>query len=243
METLKSTSCRDRMLHRSSNRKLDLMRPRSYRSLYTSKAQETSYMDKHTLTTKSQASGSKTCNSKVDKVYGCVKINTVLLDPIINYNQFWSEIREPSNCSRQTDASRSQHGNSYAGSSSLVKLSCKNGKLKMVDTFSASPTHTHNSTTLEKRHLWKLDERNTPVEGNNMKTTQVNASRTLSTQLRTRTTKNAACMLKDLHIGRMKTARTTYVAWKWKDLHTGRMEIARTSCTADKKTNSARTEI
>ena len=155
------------MLHRSGNRKVDLMRPRSYRSLYTSKAQETSDMDKHTLTAKSQANrtsllpvfycliclqlshtsqcylisnihstftclicpqllytshciifldihnvatlitskpplfylcplfGSKTCNSKVDicysdstKVYGCVKINTALLDPIINYNQF-----------------------------------------------------------------------------------------------------------------------------------------------------------
>ena len=165
METLKSTSCKDRMLHHSGNRKLDLMRPRSYRSFYTSEAQEILDMDKHTLTTKSQASrtsllpifiyliclqpfrtshcylisnthstftclicpqllhtshcitfldkhnvatlitskpplfylcllsGSKTCNSKVDicypdstKVYGCIKINTVLLDPIINYN-------------------------------------------------------------------------------------------------------------------------------------------------------------
>ena len=195
-------------------------------------------------------SGSKTCNSKVDicysdssKVYGCVKINTVLLDPIINYNRFWSEIREPSNRSRLTDASRSQHGNNYAGSSSLVKLSCKNNKLKMVDTFSASSTHTHNSTTDEKRHLRKPDERNTPMEGSNMKTTQVNAGRTLSTQLRARTTKNDACRLKDLYTGHMETARTTYVAWKLKDLHTGRMEIARTSCTADRDTDSARREI
>ena len=56
MESLKSTSCKDRILHRSGNRKLDLMRPRSYRSFYTSGAQETLAMDKHTLTAKSQAS-------------------------------------------------------------------------------------------------------------------------------------------------------------------------------------------
>ena len=56
METLKSTSCKDRMLHRSGNRKLDLMRPRSYHSLYTSGAQETLDMDKHRLIAKSQAS-------------------------------------------------------------------------------------------------------------------------------------------------------------------------------------------
>ena len=55
METLKSTSCKDCMLHHSGNRKLDLMRPRSYRSFYTSGAQETLAMDKHTLTAKSQA--------------------------------------------------------------------------------------------------------------------------------------------------------------------------------------------
>ena len=113
----------------------------------------------------------------------------------------------------------------------------------MVDTFSASPTHTHNSTTDEKRHPRKPDERNIPVEGSNMRTAQVNASRTLSTQLRARTAKNAACRLKDLHTGRMETAQTTYAAWKLKDLHTGRMETARTSCTADRETDSARREI
>ena len=113
----------------------------------------------------------------------------------------------------------------------------------MVDTFSASPTHTHNNTTVEKRHLRKPDERNTPVEGSNMKTTQVNAGQTLSTQLRARTAKNAACRLKDLYTGRMKTARTTYVAWKLKDLHTGRTEIAQTSYTVDRETDSARREI
>ena len=195
-------------------------------------------------------SGSKTCNSKVDicypdstKVYGCVKTNTVLLDPIINYNQFWSEIREPSNRRRRTNASRSQHENSYAGSSSLVKLSCKSGKLKMVDTFSTSPTHTHNSTTDEKRHPRKPDERNTPVEGSNMRTAQVNAGRTLSTQLRARTTKNAACRLKDLHTCRMETARTTYATWKLKELHTGRMETTRTPCTTDREIDNARREI
>ena len=173
---------------------------------------------------------SKTCNSKVDicysasiNVYGCVKLNTVLLDPIIKYNQLGSETRDPSNCSRRTCVSRSQHENSYAGSSSLVKLSCKSGKPKMVDAFSASPAHTHNSTTNEKRHLRKPDERNKPVEGSNMRTAQVNAGRTLLIQLRARSAKNAAWRLKDLHTGRMETARTTY--------------------TTDRETDSARREI
>ena len=175
------------MLHRSGNRKLDLMRPRSYRSFYTSGAQEILAMDKHTLTAKTQASRTslllvftclvclqlsrtshcimisdihstftcliclqlsctshcimisdihstatltmskptffnlyllsccKTSNSKVDRcystsinVYGSVKLTTVLLDPIINYNQLGSETRKPSNCSRRIDVRRSQ---------------------------------------------------------------------------------------------------------------------------------------
>ena len=171
---------------------------------------------------------SKTCNNKVDicysasiNVYGCVKLNLVLLENIIiKYNQLKSETRDPSKCSRRIGVSRSQHENSYAGSSSLVKLSCKSGKPKMVDAFSASPAHTHNSTTDEKRHPRKPDERNKPVEGSNMRTTQVNAGRTLLIQLRARSAKN--------------------VAWRLKDLHTGRMETARTTCIADRKTDSAR---
>ena len=156
---------------------------------------------------------SKTCNSKVDicysasiNVYGFVKLNTVLLDPIIKYNQLGSETREPNNCSRRTGLSRSQHENSYAGSSSLVKLSCKSGKPKIVDAFSASPAHTHNSTIDEKGHPRKPDEKNKSVEGSNMRTTQVNTGRTLSIQLRARSAKNVAWRLKDLHTGRMETA-------------------------------------
>ena len=156
-------------------------------------------------------------------VYGSVKLNTVLLDPIINYNQLGSETRKPSNCSRRIGIRRSQHENSYAGSSNLVKLSCKGGKPKMVDAFSTSPAHTHNNTKDEKGHPRKSDKRNKPVEGRNMRTAQVNAGRTLSFQLRARSAKNEA--------------------WRLKDLHTGRMETAQTTCTADRETDNAKREI
>ena len=129
-------------------------------------------MSKPTLFNLYLLSCCKTSNSKVDRcystsinVYGSVKLTTVLLDPIINYNQLGSETRKPSNCSKRTDVRRSQQENSDAGSSSLVKLSCKGGKPKMVDAFSASPAHTHNSTKDEKGHPWKPDKRNKPMEG------------------------------------------------------------------------------
>ena len=93
----------------------------------------------------------------------------------------------------------------------------------MVDAFLASPAHTHNNTIDEKRHHRKPDEKNKSVDGSNMRTTQVNAGRILSIQLRARSAKN--------------------VAWRLKDLHTGRMETTRTTCTSDRETDSARREI
>ena len=93
----------------------------------------------------------------------------------------------------------------------------------MVDAFSASPAHTHNSTKDEKGHPRKPDKRNKPVEGRNMKTAQANARRTLSIQLRARSEKNEA--------------------WRLKDLHTGRMETARTTCTADREIDSTKRGI
>ena len=82
----------------------------------------------------------------------------------------------------------------------------------MAGAIVASPAHTHNSTKDEKEHPRKPDKRNKQVKGRNMRTTQKNARRTLSIQLRVRLEKNEAWRLKNLHIGRMETARTTCTA-------------------------------
>ena len=114
----------------------------------------------------------KTRNNKVDmcystsiNIYGSIKVTTVLLDPIINYNQLGSKTWKPNNGSRRTDVRRPQQENSDAGSSSLVKLSCKGGKPEMAGAFLASLAHSHNNTKDEKGHPWKPDKRNKQVEG------------------------------------------------------------------------------